>query len=545
MSHDEGHGGGHGGGHGEAPSGPMDERIRQLPSIFHLDETVRAHPGDETIHVSETVSTAASMYEKLRNVLEYEEEHLLRRNAIRRVLKRRVGVDIDAQALAQDLLTELIWARYLPNSTLPLIVVDEIAEILTRYNELMRSAAESRDPAGAFNWLLDIMANDVEGKLMPPSREDALASFAFRIISEHLEWQKGSLPEDQRELQLYLAVYRTLLKADIARLRSRVFALYHPGWKKGGADAEQEARLICADFDATMQTIDDQVKHPISEQLTRQVGRYAVLFNVLFDVAGKEPDAFLGLAANPALLDEAVKKAASTRISTFVSRQRNRVFRAILFLFFTKMLLALVIELPYDFLVSHTTSLFPLGVNVIFPPFLLAAIALTTKVNMKHVKDIQRGVRAIVYRSGELKLIFKVKRPWNQGSLAVIFAVLYAASFLVTYGAIGVLLITFGFNAVSMAIFLLFLSLVTFFGIRIRQSSKEVVLPTVKRGIFGAIIDVFTLPIVRAGRWISLRTPRINVFLFFMDFIIEAPFKMAIEVIESWLTFVREKREEV
>ncbi len=545
MSHDEGHGGGHGGGHGEAPSGPMDERIRQLPSIFHLDETVRAHPGDETIHVSETVSTAASMYEKLRNVLEYEEEHLLRRNAIRRVLKRRVGVDIDAQALAQDLLTELIWARYLPNSTLPLIVVDEIAEILTRYNELMRSAAESRDPAGAFNWLLDIMANDVEGKLMPPSREDALASFAFRIISEHLEWQKGSLPEDQRELQLYLAVYRTLLKADIARLRSRVFALYHPGWKKGGADAEQEARLICADFDATMQTIDDQVKHPISEQLTRQVGRYAVLFNVLFDVAGKEPDAFLGLAANPALLDEAVKKAASTRISTFVSRQRNRVFRAILFLFFTKMLLALVIELPYDLLVSHTTSLFPLGVNVIFPPFLLAAIALTTKVNMKHVKDIQRGVRAIVYRSGELKLIFKVKRPWNQGSLAVIFAVLYAASFLVTYGAIGVLLITFGFNAVSMAIFLLFLSLVTFFGIRIRQSSKEVVLPTVKRGIFGAIIDVFTLPIVRAGRWISLRTPRINVFLFFMDFIIEAPFKMAIEVIESWLTFVREKREEV
>ncbi len=544
MSHAESHGGGQAGGKEEAGHGELDERIRQLPSIFHLDETVKAKAGEETIQVSETVSTAATIYEKLRNTLEYEEEHLLRRNAIRRVLKRRIGVDVDAQALAHDLVVELIWARYLPNATLPLRVLNEIAEVLAKYNALVQATERARDPAYAFAWLLDIMANEVEAKLVPPTREDALASFMFRIISERIQWQKGSLPEDARELQLYLAVYRSLLKADVARLRSRVFFLYHPDWKKGFTPAVADG--IAAEFDQVISTVDSQVKHRIAEPLSREIRKYAVLFNVLFDVAAKNPDNFLNIVADSHALDGEVKKAATERIKRFTSRQRTRVIRAIAFLFLTKMLLALAIELPYDLAISHTTSFFPLAVNIIFPPMLLAAIGLTSRISTgKVIKNVQIGVRAIAYNSDDLKLVFKVKKPWSQGPLAIIFGVIYVATFIVTYGAIGALLVTFGFNAVSMAIFLLFMSLVTFFGIRIRQSGKEVVVDTGKSGFLASIVDMFTLPIIRAGRWISLRTPRINVFLFFMDFIIEAPFKMAIELVESWLAFVRDKKEEV
>jgi len=66
-----------------------------------------------------------------------------------------------------------------------------------------------------------------------------------------------------------------------------------------------------------------------------------------------------------------------------------------------------------------------------------------------------------------------------------------------------------------------------------------------KSGIFMAIGDFFTLPVIRAGRWISMRAPRINIFLFFLDFIVEAPFKMAIQIIEGWLAFMKEKKEEI
>lgn len=543
MSED--HGGGHdehGGGHGHEEAHQVDDRIRQLPSIFHLEETVLAHGGEETIQVNDTVSTAASMYEKLRNTLEYEEEHVLRRNAIRRVLKRRIGVDIDAATLSKDLLTELVWARYLPNNAMPLRLIDEVAGLLHKYNPLIQASEHARDPNAAYMWILDLMATEIEQHLVPPKREDAFAGFMFRTISHHIEWKKGSLPEDQRELQLYLAVYRTLLRADTARLRFRVFSLYHPEWKGGTV---VQAEPIAGRLDEVISTVDGQVNHPIAELLSRSVRKYAVLFNVLFDVAAKTGDDFLDLAADRPKLDSAVGKAAAERINTFKHRQQRRVFRAVAFLFLTKMILALAVEFPYDTLISHTTSLLPIGVNVLFPPLLLAVIGLSNNVApSKHVKNIQKGVRSIVYGSHDMNMVFKVKKPLAP-SLAFMFGALYVGTTLVTYGIICSLLIAFGFNLVSALIFLLFLSVVTFFGLRIRQLAKEVVVEGSKPSILGSIVDVFTLPIIRAGRWISIRTPRINVFLFFMDFIIEAPFKMAIELIESWLAFVREKKEEI
>ena len=222
------------------------------------------------------------------------------------------------------------------------------------------------------------------------------------------------------------------------------------------------------------------------------------------------------------------------------------MIRAVLFLFITKMLLALAIEFPYDLLISHETSQLPLAINIAFPPVLLTLIGLTIRIPGKqNIKNIQNGVRAVVFGSKDLKLVFKVKKPWGLNAAGLLFNGLYALTFLFTYGIIAWWLSLFGFNAVSTLIFLFFLYVVTFFGIRIRRSVRDVYLDTGKPTILGSVVDIFTLPIVRVGRWISLRAPRVNIFLFFMDFIIEAPFKMAIEVIESWVAFIREKKEEI
>ncbi|NBS69882.1 hypothetical protein EBT31_13355 [bacterium] len=58
-------------------------------------------------------------------------------------------------------------------------------------------------------------------------------------------------------------------------------------------------------------------------------------------------------------------------------------------------------------------------------------------------------------------------------------------------------------------------------------------------------LDVALLPIAQAGSWLSSKVSKINVFIYFFDFIIEAPLKVAIEFVEGWLTFVREKKEEI
>lgn len=63
-------------------------------------------------------------------------------------------------------------------------------------------------------------------------------------------------------------------------------------------------------------------------------------------------------------------------------------------------------------------------------------------------------------------------------------------------------------------------------------------------GIAAALWGLITLPIVRAGRWMSGRFASINVFIFLMDFVIEAPFKMVLRGMDAFLGFLREKREE-
>ncbi|MBU1673748.1 hypothetical protein KJ839_04845, partial [Patescibacteria group bacterium] len=101
------------------------------------------------------------------------------------------------------------------------------------------------------------------------------------------------------------------------------------------------------------------------------------------------------------------------------------------------------------------------------------------------------------------------------------------------------------FSVPSIFLFLLFLSIVSFFGIRLRQMARELVIVEKKESFTQAFFDFFGLPILKVGQWISLNFARINIFVFILDFLIEAPLKLVFEVLEDWFSFVREKKEEI
>ncbi|MFQ6611218.1 MAG: hypothetical protein ACE5D7_10550, partial [Fidelibacterota bacterium] len=59
------------------------------------------------------------------------------------------------------------------------------------------------------------------------------------------------------------------------------------------------------------------------------------------------------------------------------------------------------------------------------------------------------------------------------------------------------------------------------------------------------IIHFFTLPIIQLGKWLSVNIAKINVFVFILDFLIEAPFKVVIQLIEDAVGYLKEKKEEI
>ncbi len=97
----------------------------------------------------------------------------------------------------------------------------------------------------------------------------------------------------------------------------------------------------------------------------------------------------------------------------------------------------------------------------------------------------------------------------------------------------------------GITLFVVFLTLVSFFGLRVRQLAKDLVVIDRRDNLLSVTIDFFTIPIVRAGRWLSVNFSKVNIFVFILDVIIEAPFKLIIDVFEDWFAYMREKREEI
>ncbi len=523
----------------------MYERLAQFSRSLHHHADVALDGGEETIEVSVPASAAASWYEKVRNTLDYQEEHLLRRNAIERILRRYRGGGETPERMARELLKELVWAKYLPNKTIPLSLAKSLSVLLEKYEPLFGAVAQQKaDRERMEMWLLDVVATEIEDTLAPPVSDEALASFMYEDMRPRVEWDAAlGVSEDAKDLRLYTAIHRTLLKNNTATLRFRLLTLYYPAWAGVNTPAALSEQLA-ANIVPIISTIEGEIFHPLTDRLSRMIRRKAGMFRVVRDAVlhAKDPSAIL---SDPAALDDAVKEALHHRTEDFRVRLRRTTVRAVLFLFLTKMLLALVLEVPYDLFIVQDASWYPLLVNITFHPIFLAFIVLTLSIPEKqNAEDYQAAVRAIAIGAPHQLLAVRMKRE-TRSAWWHVFLALYGVLFILVYGAIGAVLHQFGFHALSIGLFLFFLSLVTFFGIRIRSSVKDIVASDARNGFIGTVFDIVLLPIVRAGAWLSIRVAKINVFIYFFDFIIEAPLKVAIEFVESWLTFVREKKEEI
>jgi len=503
-----------------------------------------AKPEGEVIAVSDTVSAAASVYESIRNSLEYDEEHLLRRNAIRRILKRRFGEE-DVVVLSSDLIHELIWARYFPNNFVSVKILDEVAGILKKFQPLFAQAEESGKRTHDFNlWLLDVLSTEIEYKLCQPIVDESLVSLTYQNLKERLTWATSVIKPEDQELQLYVAVHRAVLKSNLPTLRFRIFSLYFPDWSKN--PTPELVQRVASRLPQVIEAVEKQLFHPASERLFRFVRRRSVAFMILRDVAEKHIDEMDEILSDEERFRAVVAEAAVKRYDQFRTRVGRSIFRAIVFILLTKSILALMVELPYDRLVAKDPGWTPLLTNILFHPFVLMIIGTTVSIpEKKNTELLIAELRSVLGFDQVKSLKFSLRRPWSKGGMQTFFGILYALMFLLFVGAVSYLLYSFGFNGVSIFFFLFFLSLVTFFGFKIRGSRRELVMVEGSGGLSSAIFDIFFLPIVRAGRWISIRAPRVNILLFFLDFIIEAPFKAAIKLIEGWLAFLREKKEEI
>lgn len=498
-------------------------------------------PEHATISVNETISKFAFLYERIRNAVDYKDDHLIRKAAILRIMKRQLVLETEPRVIADRLIKELISARYLPNAALPESKTGEVAERIRKFQAVARIKAGSERH---LEWIRAVVAVEIEETLVDAKTEKELAGFLFERLAESVRIKDGALDDTERRLQIYAACLRSFQKADEEVLGYKLLRAHLPEWIRPEEWIENP-RPIAERLVAQERRIKQCLKHPLAPAFMRAVKPWAVSLNVLRDVIQEKPEEAAELLDKPDSLSVKVVRKAESRYASSRGRVRRGTVRAILYLFVTKMLVALLLEVPLEWLWYGAIDRLSLGVNLVFPPILMFFVGLLIKIpGNKNTERLKLGVQELL--SDEPLPIREIKaRPSRRGMRQFWFSAAYAFTFLLSFGLTISLLKALHFTWLSIGIFLFFLCIVSFFGFRLRVAARELFVVEGKQGLFAMFVDFYSLPILRAGKWLSRSINRINVFLFFFDFLFEAPFKIFLSVLEEWFAFLKEKKEEL
>lgn len=498
-------------------------------------------PESSRITVHAAVSRFSVLYEKIRTAVDYKDEHLLRKAAITRILKRQLSLENDSNVIGRHLVRELIAARYLPNATLPETLIEEAGSVVRKLQLMRRTrVGNERDQ----RWLLGVVAAELEELLDDHSQEKQLVSFLYERLSTRLVIAGSSMDETDVKLQIYIACQRSFSKADDEMLSYKLVRAYYASWMEPDAWAHAP-REMALQMIGVESTVLRQLRHPLAAKFLAAVKPWAISLGMLRDVLVEKPEQAETIMGNPDELHAAVARIAERRTRESRGKLRRGTFRAILYLFITKMLLALAIEVPFENILYHQVNNVSLAVNVFFPPVLMLLVGSMIRLPGKdNVKRIQRGVDELLSHDGPKERDIRVARQ-RGGVGRFLFRVVYAFMFLITFGLVYYVLNLVHFTWLSASIFIFFLCVVSFFAFRLRLAAREYVAVERHDSFWSVLMDFFSLPILRAGQILSQSVSKINIFVFIFDFIIETPYKILLNILEEWFAFMKEKKDEL
>lgn len=498
--------------------------------------------GGAAFNVSRTVSALAVVFEKIRNAVEFRAEHLIRRASIERILKRLILLNGSAGSVAENLVTELLWAKYIDSSFIDETKVDEITLIIDKYLRV-KEAISAGHGTVPWDYVLGVASSEIEESIVPANKRQALLYFFYQANRKKI-FLRG-VNEVQTNLITLVASERAYMQSDDALISYHLTTLLLPSW----TDNTKEVPFTSVtQFLSVAHTIQEALKHPMTPPVFRYLRRHVAPFLLLRDFfveAGPEVRQYI---ADPRALDEKLTQIAIHKYNETGKKIRRAMIRSFIYIFLTKMLFALALEAPYDIYILKKLMPIPLVINTLFPPLMLFLVAgLFSVPGADNTRRLIERIHKLLYQFDDVakeKDIFDENPKDRRPLLGVVFSFFYLATFAITFGLINIVLSMLQFSIVSKIIFVFFVALVSFFAYRIRASAKEYEVIE-RQGFFEPIMDFFLMPILQAGQFLSREIARLNIFIFIFDFILEAPLKVVFEVVEEWIRFVRTKKEEI
>lgn len=529
-------------------SQPTQKLISRYQAWF---QSLQAREGVNTVHVDEVASKVASFYEKMRGIIDWREEHLLRKTAIERILKRRLFMKKNGGEVAVPLISELIRGGHFPNDIIPEAKTIEVQKLIDKYLFIIENASspsKEKIKIQLYDWLLGIAACELEEILAPPLKEKALMEYMMEVIGEQIEVREeifkiGGVSEEEKNTQIYIAIQQALFKFDASIISYNLFKRWYPEWANLSRSKLEE---ITKNIYLIWEKIEAALDHPLAEKFYKVCEKHDTPYLILGDILIKNPKEAKENLANPEVLENKIKEAYNERLKKVKAKMGRAAIYCTTSIFLTKMLFALAVEVPVDKYLSGQFSYFTLGLNILIPPLLMFFLVLTIRPPSKqNTQQVVMEVIKIVYeRQG--KDVYEIKASPKRGIiLNSIIVIFYLLSFAVSFGLIIWGLEKLNFSILSIIIFLMFISLISFAGMKIRQRANELVVEKEKETFLLTFFDIFSLPIIQVGKWLSSQWAKYNVLVVLFNSLLDMPFQVFVEFLEQWRLFLKEKKEKM
>ena len=525
----------------------LPQDVRKLIAEYkRWNQAAQPQEGVTTISVDEVAAKVASFYEKIRGVVDWREEHLLRKTAIERILKRRMFLGTKEE-FAEPFLQELIRGGHFPNERIPASKIQEIQGIVEKYFYLLEHAPQGGTEQVLQElriWLLSIAAAEIEEALAPPIRERALLEFMTEDMRARVTLQNGrTLTEEQRMTQISVAVQCALFKLDESTITYHLLEQKYSDWKKPSSQTLQD---IAKELAALRTELVNVLHHPLAERLYQLMEKYDTSYLIIGDILAENTNKFEELLEDPSALEAVIRQTYQERLKRLKKKMQRAAIYSTLSVFLSKVLIAFAIEIPFDKYVTGEFSPSTAALSIAVPAlFMLLLVVSTRSTSEENFQKVLMEIMKIVHgkrKEDALEIPLARKR---KPALEAFINTIYLLSFLVSFGFLTWILLQFQFNIPSIIVFLFFTSLVAFAGTKIRQRGRELLLGPEKQGFLYTIFDLFALPIIQTGKWLSRQVAKYNILIIIFNFLIEIPFQVFIEFLEQWRSFLREKREEV
>lgn len=527
----------------------------------YSEELISLQNNEAKIHVDELASGVAKFYEKVRKVIDWNDDNVLRRNAIERILKRKLFPKLVSGAFSEDysyelaktVTEELIRGGHLPNHQIPKSRIDSVSNVLKKYLYTLNytvkyyGITDLKKGNMLITFIIEIAACEIEEVLVRPVKEYGVIEAMARIMNERIK----VVPEDTVDPETKLDLLRVSVQRRLYHLdRNYIIYMYlrrkYPNW---GSFSREELEWFAQNIASIKDTSEEYINSKISKKFDEVIIQYSTVF-ILFDDALESlkdnPESMVSAVSDKNLLLSIMQNKYDARRSTLKTRLKNSAIFSTLSVILTNFVTFFLLEVPCAKLFYEGFNTVATLIDFILPAFVMfLLIAFIKPPEEENVNRVLKAAERLLFEgSGNYEAI-EVNMEEKGSAFSNFFVNIFFAFSTIVLFAFVAFVFYIGQLPITSVIYDTLTMAMTFYAaLEVRRKSKELYVEE-KRTFKDLMFDAFTVPLAKVGGFLSSKWREYNVAAIFTNYLVEIPFTAMLNFIELWGNFLKERKSEL